>query len=61
MKPNPKLRYRYTQDSVWRNRSTFLKGRPQIVEFLQRKWASELEYRLIKELWAFDRNRIAVR
>ena len=51
----------YTQDSQWRNRSEFPKGRAQIVEFLSRKWAKELEYRLIKELWAFDGNRIAVR
>ena len=51
----------YTLNSRWRNRSEFLNGRPEIVEFLRRKWAKELEYRLIKELWAFDRNRIAVR
>jgi nuclear transport factor 2 (NTF2) superfamily protein len=51
----------YTVDSVWRNRSEFVTGRDQIVEFLRRKWAKELEYRLIKELWAFDGNRIAVR
>jgi len=51
----------YTQDSQWRNRAEFPKGRAQIVEFLTRKWAKELEYRLIKELWAFDGNRIAVR
>ena len=51
----------YTQDSQWRNRSESPKGRAQIVEFLTRKWAKELEYRLIKELWAFDGNRIAVR
>ena len=51
----------YTLDSQWRNRAEFLKGRAQIVEFLTRKWAKELEYRLIKELWAFDSNRIAVR
>lgn len=51
----------YTQDSQWRNRAEFPKGRAQIVEFLTRKWAKELEYRLIKELWAFDHNRIAVR
>ncbi len=44
----------YTVDSVWRNRSEFVTGREQIVEFLTRKWARELEYRLIKELWAFD-------
>ena len=51
----------YTVDSKWRNRSEFLTGREQIVEFLTRKWAKELEYRLIKELWAFGGNRIAVR
>src|SRR3979490_887160 len=51
----------YTLNSRWRNRSEFLSGRPEIIEFLKRKWAKELEYRLIKELWAFDRNRIAVR
>jgi hypothetical protein len=43
----------YTVDSVWRNRSEFVTGRPAIVGLLQRKWAKELEYRLIKELWAF--------
>ena len=51
----------YTVDSIWRNRSEFPRGRQEIVEFLTRKWAKELEYRLIKELWAFDGNRIAVR
>lgn len=51
----------YTVDSVWRNRSEFITGREQIVDFLKRKWARELEYRLIKELWAFGGNRIAVR
>ena len=51
----------YTVDSRWRNRSEFFEGRPNIVEFLKRKWARELEYRLIKELWAFAENRIAVR
>jgi nuclear transport factor 2 (NTF2) superfamily protein len=51
----------YTEDSRWRNRSEFFQGRAAIVEFLTRKWASELEYRLIKDLWAFDNNRIAVR
>lgn len=51
----------YTVDSRWRNRSEFPTGRAQIVEFLQRKWARELEYRLIKELWAFADDRIAVR
>ncbi|KRA84332.1 DUF1348 family protein [Altererythrobacter sp. Root672] len=51
----------YTPDSKWRNRAEFVEGRAQIVAFLQRKWARELEYRLIKELWAFTDNRIAVR
>lgn len=51
----------YTADSRWRNRAEFPVGRAQIVEFLTRKWASELDYRLIKELWAFRGNRIAVR
>ncbi|MEO7773196.1 MAG: nuclear transport factor 2 family protein [Steroidobacteraceae bacterium] len=51
----------YTQDSRWRNRVEFPEGRKQIVEFLARKWARELNYRLIKELWAFDGSRIAVR
>jgi uncharacterized protein len=51
----------YTVDSEWRNRVEFPKGRDQIVEFLQRKWARELEYRLIKEIWTFADNRIAVR
>jgi uncharacterized protein len=51
----------YTPDSRWRNRAEFLDGRQQILEFLKRKWAKELDYRLIKELWAFEGNRIAVR
>jgi hypothetical protein len=51
----------YTEDSRWRNRAEFLTGRPQIISFLQRKWAHELDYRLIKELWAFHGNHIAVR
>jgi nuclear transport factor 2 (NTF2) superfamily protein len=51
----------YSIDSRWRNRSEFINGRDEIVAFLTRKWARELEYRLIKELWAFDDNRIAVR
>jgi len=51
----------YTEDSRWRNRAEFLQGRSAIIAFLQRKWARELEYRLIKELWAFHENRIAVR
>ena len=51
----------YTEDSQWRNRAEFPRGRAQIVVFLTRKWARELDYRLIKELWAFEGNRIAVR
>jgi nuclear transport factor 2 (NTF2) superfamily protein len=51
----------YTVDSQWRNRTEFVTGRQQIVEFLKRKWARELDYRLIKELWTFADNRIAVR
>lgn len=51
----------YTPDSQWRNRAQFPKGREQIIEFLTLKWAKELDYRLIKEIWAFDGNRIAVR
>ena len=51
----------YTPDSRWRNRVEFLAGRDEIEAFLRRKWARELDYRLIKELWAFRENRIAVR
>jgi nuclear transport factor 2 (NTF2) superfamily protein len=51
----------YTPDSRWRNRAEFVEGREQIAQFLARKWAKELDYRLIKELWAFEGNRIAVR
>lgn len=51
----------YTEHCDWRNRSEFLKGRTAIVDFLTRKWQKEKEYRLIKELWAFDGNQIAVR
>jgi uncharacterized protein len=51
----------YSEDSQWRNRAEFFGGRPAIVEFLRRKWSRELDYRLIKELWAFGANRIAVR
>lgn len=56
-----KVSLAYTVDSRWRNRNEFVHGREQIVAFLTRKWERELEYRLIKELWAFDGNRIAVR
>ncbi len=51
----------YTADSKWRNRAEFFEGRPAIEAFLTRKWQRELDYRLIKELWAFSENRIAVR
>lgn len=51
----------YTEDSVWRNRAEFLTGRDEIREFLARKWSRELDYRLVKELWGFRINRIAVR
>ena len=51
----------YTEDSRWRNRAEFFEGRAAIVAFLRRKWAKEHEYRLIKDLWAFDQNQIAVR
>ena len=51
----------YTPGTIWRNRAEFLVGREAIVKFLTRKWSKELEYRLIKELWAFHGNRIAVR
>jgi uncharacterized protein len=56
-----KVALAYTIDSQWRNRTEFPVGREQIIAFLKRKWATELEYRLIKELWAFEGNRIAVR
>ncbi|MDO9168306.1 MAG: nuclear transport factor 2 family protein [Methylobacter sp.] len=56
-----KIASAYTIDSQWRNRAEFLAGRDQIVQFLQQKWAKELDYRLIKELWAFHEARIAVR
>ncbi len=51
----------YTEESRWRNRNEFIQGRPAIVAFLERKWNRELEYRLVKELWAFTSERIAVR
>ena len=59
---NPaKVALAYTTDSLWRNRSEFLQGHEAIEAFLRRKWARELDYRLIKELWTFRENRIAVR
>lgn len=51
----------YTENSDWRNRSEFFAGRAEIVAFLERKWRTELGYRLVKELWAWQQNRIAVR
>lgn len=51
----------YTEDTIWRNRSEFPRGREAVKDFLERKWRKELDYRLIKELWAFESNRIAVR
>ncbi len=59
---NPaKIALAYTSDSLWRNRAEFVKGRPEIEAFLTRKWERELDYRLIKELWIFAGDRIAVR
>lgn len=56
-----KVALAYTPDSEWRNRADFVNGRQDIIQFLTRKWHKELEYRLIKELWAYEGNRIAVR
>jgi nuclear transport factor 2 (NTF2) superfamily protein len=56
-----KVALAYTPDSTWRNRAEFITGRAEIEAFLRRKWARELDYRLIKELWTFGGNRIAVR
>ncbi len=56
-----KVAQAYTIDSRWRNRAEFITGRDSIIAFLTRKWATELDYRLIKELWCFHENRIAVR
>ncbi|MEA5474821.1 nuclear transport factor 2 family protein [Synechococcus sp. CCY9201] len=56
-----KIALAYSEDSVWRNRSEFIQGRQEIEAFLKRKWARELDYRLIKEVWAWHDNRIAVR
>ncbi|MGR6872141.1 nuclear transport factor 2 family protein [Pseudomonas sp. HK3] len=59
---NPKkIATAYSLDSQWRNRDQFVKGRDEIIQFLSGKWNKELEYRLIKELWAYEGNRIAVR
>jgi len=56
-----KVALAYAVDSKWRNRSEFINGRSEIIAFLSRKWAKELDYRLVKEMWAFTANRIAVR
>lgn len=56
-----KVALAYTEDTIWRNRAEFPRGRAEVEAFLTRKWAKELDYRLIKELWAFTGNRIAVR
>eukprot|EP00543_Licmophora_paradoxa_P018581 CAMPEP_0202474448 /NCGR_PEP_ID=MMETSP1360-20130828/92390_1 /ASSEMBLY_ACC=CAM_ASM_000848 /TAXON_ID=515479 /ORGANISM="Licmophora paradoxa, Strain CCMP2313" /LENGTH=147 /DNA_ID=CAMNT_0049101575 /DNA_START=122 /DNA_END=565 /DNA_ORIENTATION=- len=58
--PN-KVKMAYTEDTKWRNRSTFLEGREQVASFLKQKWDREHNYRLIKELWAYSERRIAVR
>lgn len=59
---NPeKIALAYSLNSFWRNRNEFIQGRSEIISFLRRKWQSELDYRLIKELWVYDTNRIAVR
>ena len=56
-----KVAQAYTEDSVWRNRDEFFEGREEILAFLKRKWARELDYRLMKELWCYTDNRISVR
>lgn len=56
-----KIALAYTIDTKWRNRSTFVNGRDEVIKFLQDKWARELDYRLIKEIWTFQDARIAVR
>ena len=56
-----KVSQAYTADTEWRNRSEFFKGREEVKRFLERKWAKELDYKLKKELWAFNENKIAVR
>ena len=56
-----KVSLAYSSNCHWRNRSEFINGRAEIVAFLERKWARELDYRLIKELWAYEDSRIAVR
>jgi nuclear transport factor 2 (NTF2) superfamily protein len=61
MKDPEKVSLAYSIDSIWRNRNEFIKGRSEIVAFLKRKWEKELNYKLIKEVWAWEKNRIAVR
>ena len=61
LKNSEKIATAYSLDSRWRNRETFIQGREEIIEFLNGKWEKELDYRLIKELWAFSDNHIAVR
>ena len=61
LKNAEKIATAYTLDSKWRNRDEFIQGRDQIIQFLNRKWEKELDYKLIKELWAFSENRIGVR
>ena len=61
MQDPEKVSMAYTENSRWRNRSEFINGREEIVAFLKRKWARELDYRLIKEVWTYNENRIAVR
>ncbi|MDB4347276.1 nuclear transport factor 2 family protein [Bacteroidia bacterium] len=56
-----KIALAYTPDTEWRNRSSFINGREEVIQFLKRKWETELEYKLKKELWSFTDNRIAVR
>jgi nuclear transport factor 2 (NTF2) superfamily protein len=56
-----KVSLAYTIDTEWRNRSEFINGRAEVIEFLKRKWAKELDYKLKKELWGFRNNRMAVR
>ncbi|CAN5216905.1 hypothetical protein BH24ACT19_BH24ACT19_22300 [soil metagenome] len=56
-----KVAQAYTEDSEWRNRDEFFKGREDIVAFLKRKWERELDYRLMKEMWCYQGNRISVR
>jgi uncharacterized protein len=61
MRDSERVALAYTEDSRWRNRAEFFQGRPAIIQFLRRKWSRQLDYRLIKKLWAVTDNRIAVR